>query len=69
MYTRKSKGPKTVPGGTSDATGFLDDEFPSIQQSEYSLTGNHESMSECCFVLHNDQVSSIVGCGGPYQRP
>jgi hypothetical protein len=29
MYTRKSKGPKTVPGGTSDATGFVDDEFHS----------------------------------------
>jgi hypothetical protein len=29
MYTRKSKGPKTVPGGTPDATGFVDDEFPS----------------------------------------
>jgi hypothetical protein len=29
MYTRKSKGPQTVPGGTPDATGFVDDEFPS----------------------------------------
>jgi hypothetical protein len=29
MYTRKSKGPKTVPCGTPDATGFVDDEFPS----------------------------------------
>jgi hypothetical protein len=27
MYTRKSKGPKTVPCGTPDATGFVDDEF------------------------------------------
>jgi hypothetical protein len=29
MYTRKSKGPKTVPCGTPDATGYVDDEFPS----------------------------------------
>jgi hypothetical protein len=29
MYTRKSKGPKTVLCGTPDATGFVDDEFPS----------------------------------------
>jgi hypothetical protein len=28
MYTRKSKGHKTVPCGTPDATGFVDDEFP-----------------------------------------
>jgi hypothetical protein len=42
--------------------------FP-VQQSGYGLTRNSESMRECCFVLHNDQVSSIVGCGGPYQRP
>jgi hypothetical protein len=25
MYTRKSKGSKTVPCGTPDATGFVDD--------------------------------------------
>jgi hypothetical protein len=24
MYTRKSKGPKTVPCGTPDATGFVE---------------------------------------------
>jgi hypothetical protein len=29
MYTRKSKGPKIFPGGTPEATGFVDDEFPS----------------------------------------
>jgi hypothetical protein len=34
-----------------------------------SICRNPESMRECCFVLHNEKVSSIVGCGGPYQRP
>jgi hypothetical protein len=36
--------------------------FLPVQQSEYSLTRNHESTTECYFVLHNDKVSSIVGC-------
>jgi hypothetical protein len=29
MYTKKSKGFKTVPYGTPDATGFVDGEFHS----------------------------------------
>jgi hypothetical protein len=50
----------------SDA-GFVDDEFPSSTTVWVRLTRNPESMRECCFVLHNDQVSLIVGCAGPYQ--
>jgi hypothetical protein len=32
MYTRKSKGPKIFPGGTPEATGFVDDEFPTSRR-------------------------------------
>jgi hypothetical protein len=121
MYTRKSKSPKIVSCGTPDATGFVDDEFPSsttvwvqsdmkacihervllfqasINQSKISSDwktaivapvfkkgdrgqpSNYRPISLssiCCKImehiihsLHNDQVSSIVDCGGPYQRP
>jgi hypothetical protein len=69
MYTRKSKGLTTVPCGTPDATGFVDDEFPSNTTVWIRSDNNLESMRECCLVLHNDQVSLIVGYGGPYQRP